>query len=94
MDGIEHVEHIESQSFPGVDVVKVFFRPHANVQAALAQVVSVSRAVPREMAADVTHCDERYQWLWTCTNKRPTFCMSRGSTRLEISGRKVSVRSR
>src|SRR6266700_6093171 len=35
---VDNIEHIESQSLNGVAVVKIFFRPSANIQTALAQV--------------------------------------------------------
>ena len=34
---VSDIEHIESQSLPGVGVIKVFFQPNVNVNAALAQ---------------------------------------------------------
>src|SRR5882672_9369715 len=37
---VNDVEHIESQSLTGVTVVKIFFRPSANIQTALAQVTA------------------------------------------------------
>src|SRR6185369_10233160 len=40
---VDDIDHIESQSLNGVAVVKIFFRPHANIQTALAQVTAVSQ---------------------------------------------------
>ncbi len=40
---VNDIEHIESQSLNGVAVVKIFFRPSANIQTALAQVTAVSQ---------------------------------------------------
>jgi CzcA family heavy metal efflux pump len=40
---VNDIDHIESQSLNGVAVVKIFFRPHANIQTALAQVTAVSQ---------------------------------------------------
>src|SRR5271165_6261666 len=40
---VNDIEHVESQSLNGVAVVKVFFRPSANIQTALAQVVAISQ---------------------------------------------------
>ena len=40
---VNDIEHIESQSLNGVAVVKIFFRPHANIQTALAQVTAISQ---------------------------------------------------
>ena len=42
---VNDIEHIESQSLNGVAVVKIFFRPSANIQTALAQVVAISQVV-------------------------------------------------
>src|SRR5262249_20518462 len=40
---VNDIDHIESQSLNGVAVVKIFFRPSANIQTALAQVTAVSQ---------------------------------------------------
>ena len=40
---VNDIEHIESQSLPGIAVIKIFFQQGANVQTALAQVVSISQ---------------------------------------------------
>jgi multidrug efflux pump subunit AcrB len=40
---VNDIEHIESQSLNGVAVVKIFFRPTANIQTALAQVTAISQ---------------------------------------------------
>src|SRR5258706_3182986 len=40
---VNDVGHIQSQSLTGVTVVKIFFRPSANIQTALAQVTAVSQ---------------------------------------------------
>ena len=40
---VTDIDHIESQSLNGVAVVKLFFRPSANIQTALAQVTAVSQ---------------------------------------------------
>src|ERR1700750_3030872 len=37
---VNNIEHIESQSMNGIAVVKVFFQPHADVTAAVAQVTA------------------------------------------------------
>jgi multidrug efflux pump subunit AcrB len=38
---VNDVEHIESQSLPGISVIKVYFQPTANVQSALAQTTAI-----------------------------------------------------
>jgi multidrug efflux pump subunit AcrB len=40
---VNDIDHVESQSLNRVAVVKIFFRPNANVQTALAQVTAISR---------------------------------------------------
>src|SRR5215475_5103750 len=40
---VDNIDHIESQSLNGVAVVKIYFRPSANIQTALAQVTAISQ---------------------------------------------------
>src|SRR6266699_558238 len=40
---VNDIEHIESQSLNGVAVVKIFFRPGADIPTALAQVTAISQ---------------------------------------------------
>ena len=44
---VNDIEHLESQSMFGVGVIKVFFHPHANIAAAVAQVTSISQTILR-----------------------------------------------
>jgi CzcA family heavy metal efflux pump len=44
---VNDVEHIESQSLPGIAVIKVFFQPRANIQTALAQTAAISQTFLR-----------------------------------------------
>jgi CzcA family heavy metal efflux pump len=46
---VNNIEHIESQSLNGVAVVKIFFRPSANIQTALAQVAAVCQTILRSL---------------------------------------------
>jgi multidrug efflux pump subunit AcrB len=46
---VNDIEHIESQSFTGIAIIKVFFQPHVNIASAVAQVTSVSQALLRSM---------------------------------------------
>ncbi len=48
---VNDIEHIESQSYAGVAVIKVFFHPTADIQTALAQVTSAGQSVGRQMPA-------------------------------------------
>src|ERR1700750_2647601 len=40
---VNDIEHIESQSMPGVAVIKVFFHPNTQIGAAIAEVTTVSQ---------------------------------------------------
>src|SRR5215467_5206077 len=51
---VDNIEHIESQSLNGVAVVKIFFRPSANIQTALAQTVAISQTALRSLPAGST----------------------------------------
>jgi multidrug efflux pump subunit AcrB len=42
---VNDIEHIESQTYNGVGVIKVFFHPSANVQTSLAQIVAIAQTV-------------------------------------------------
>ena len=46
---VNDIEHIESQTLPGIAVIKLYFQPNVNIQMAITQVVSVSQAVLRSM---------------------------------------------
>jgi hypothetical protein len=39
---VSDIEHIESQSMPGVAVIKVFFQPGARIEAAVGQLTSIT----------------------------------------------------
>ena len=51
---VSDIDHIESQSLTGVAVVKIFFRPTANIQTALAQVTAVSQTGIRSLPPGTT----------------------------------------
>ncbi len=51
---VNDIEHIESTSLNGVAVVKVFFRPNANIQTALAQVTAISQTQLKQLPAGTT----------------------------------------
>ena len=46
---VNDIEHIESQSLPGYGIVKIFFQPRVNIDAAQAQVASISQTVLKQM---------------------------------------------
>jgi multidrug efflux pump subunit AcrB len=51
---VNDIEHIESQSLFGYGVVKVFFQPNVNINAALAQVTAASQTVLKQLPAGIT----------------------------------------
>ncbi|GAC1429886.1 MAG: efflux RND transporter permease subunit [Terriglobales bacterium] len=51
---VNDIEHIESQSLNGIAVVKIFFRPNANIQTALAQVTAISQTAVRQLPPGTT----------------------------------------
>jgi len=51
---VNDVEHIESQSFNGYGVVKIFFQPTVDIRTATAQATSVSQTVLRQMPPGTT----------------------------------------
>ncbi len=51
---VTDIEHIESQSLAGIAVVKIYFQPKADVQTAIAQVVSISQAQLRQLPPGIT----------------------------------------
>jgi len=51
---VNDIEHIESQSFQGMGIVKIYFQPGADIRTATAQVTSVSQTVLRQMPPGIT----------------------------------------
>jgi multidrug efflux pump subunit AcrB len=51
---VNDIEHIESQSIPNYGIVKIFFQPTVNINAALAQVSAMSQTVLKQMPAGIT----------------------------------------
>src|ERR1700683_756912 len=51
---VNDIEHIESQSLAGYGVVKVFFQPSVNINAALAQVTAASQTVLKLLPPGIT----------------------------------------
>ena len=46
---VNDIEHIESQSLFGVGVIRIYFYPHARIEAAVAQVTATSQAILKVM---------------------------------------------
>src|SRR5260221_202871 len=51
---VNDVEHIESQSFNGIAVIKVYFQPNANIQTSLAQTAAISQTFLRFLPPGTT----------------------------------------
>ncbi len=51
---VADIEHIESQSMPGVAVIKFYFQPGAKVEAGVAQLTSISQTLLRIMPPGIT----------------------------------------
>jgi CzcA family heavy metal efflux pump len=51
---VNDIEHIESQSLNGIAVIKVYFRPHANIASAVAQITAISQSSLRSMPPGAT----------------------------------------
>src|SRR5262252_9134438 len=51
---VNDIDHIESQSLNGIAVVKVFFKPKANIQTAIAQVTAISQTQLRFLPPGTT----------------------------------------
>lgn len=51
---VNDIEHIESQSYQGVAVIKIFFQPHAKVETALSQVTALVQTQLRIMPPGTT----------------------------------------
>ncbi len=51
---VNDIEHIESQSIAGVGVIKVFFRPGANIQTALSQITAIVQTTVRGLPPGTT----------------------------------------
>jgi multidrug efflux pump subunit AcrB len=51
---VNDIDHIESQSLPGIGVIKIYFQPGADIRTATAQVTSVSQSVLRQLPPGIT----------------------------------------
>ncbi|KVA30886.1 RND transporter [Burkholderia cepacia] len=51
---VNDVQHIESQSFRGYGIVKIFFQPTVDIRTATAQVTSISQTVLKQMPPGTT----------------------------------------
>jgi len=46
---VNNIQHIESQSYSGVGVIKIYFQPSMQIDLAIAQVTALSQSVLRQM---------------------------------------------
>src|SRR5579871_6577968 len=51
---VADIEHIESQSMPGLTVIKFYFQPGAKIEAAVAQLTSIMQTILRVMPPGIT----------------------------------------
>ena len=51
---VNDIEHMESQSLPGLAIIKLFFHPNAKVEAAVAQLAASSQSVLHSLPAGMT----------------------------------------
>jgi len=51
---VNDIEHTESQSLPGIGIVKIYFQPGVDIRTATAQVTSISQTVLKQMPPGVT----------------------------------------
>jgi multidrug efflux pump subunit AcrB len=51
---VNDIEHIESQSLPGMGIVKIYFQPGVDIRTATAQVTAVSQTVLKQMPPGIT----------------------------------------
>ena len=51
---VNNIEHIESQSFYGVGVVRVFFHPDSRIDGAIAQVTAIAQTILRQLPVGTT----------------------------------------
>jgi multidrug efflux pump subunit AcrB len=51
---VNDIQHIESQSLPGLGIVKIFFQPGVDIRTATAQVTSLSQTVLKRMPPGIT----------------------------------------
>lgn len=51
---VSNIEHLASQTLPGIAIVKVFLQPGANTQTAIAQTVSSAQSIVRQMPPGTT----------------------------------------
>src|SRR6202044_3368194 len=51
---LNDIEHIESQSFNGMGIIKVFFHPNVKIDMAIAQITAICQATVRGLPPGIT----------------------------------------
>src|ERR1700732_862125 len=51
---VNDIEHVESQSMPGISVIKIFLQPGASTDAAVAQITATSQNVLKQLPPGLT----------------------------------------
>jgi multidrug efflux pump subunit AcrB len=51
---VNDIEHIESESLPGIAVVRIYFQPNANVDEAIAEITALSQTQLRSLPPGIT----------------------------------------
>ncbi len=51
---VNDIEHIESQSLPNYGIIKIFFQPSVNINAAQAQVTAISQTILKQLPNGIT----------------------------------------
>src|ERR1700738_2237075 len=51
---VNDIEHIDSQSLANYGIIKIFFQPTVNINAALAQVAAMPQTVLKQLPAGIT----------------------------------------
>src|SRR5690349_20608510 len=50
---VNDIQHMESQSLPGLGIIKIFFQPNAKIEAAVAQLAASSQSVLHSLPAGI-----------------------------------------
>jgi len=51
---VNDIEHIESESLPGIAVIRIYFQPNANVDEAIAEITALSQTQLRSLPPGIT----------------------------------------
>ena len=51
---VNDIQHMESQSMPGISIIKIYFQPGANVNAAVAEITATSQSVLKLLPPGIT----------------------------------------